>query len=383
MYISEQSHESNNMPRTPSTIAWCDKLCDAAIAHVEAAWRGPACLVNRPNNDPARPTWFRSIWLPIMSSLCSGFTCIVVYLLTYIMRLHDYINIRLTKASRPLVPGVRVERIKIRSRDEGRYIDAIKYSPANASAPLPVHLSWHASGWLLKRLGLDSFMHATFAKRLNAIVLDCDYRKGPEEKYPTAQNDCEDAVAHVLSYPQKYDVNRLTLGGSSAGGCMALVTAAKFGPKIKGVFSLYPVTEMVPIDQIAAKKVSPNKKYNSGVYLVPWMFKVFIRAYANSEDEFKQPRFSPYYGDVSKLPNHILLACGDADTLYHDSRMLYEKIQREGSVAQKRGTEFLTIPNESHEFNNMPKTPETIAWRDKLYDAAIAMIQAAWSDNSL
>ena len=238
-----------------------------------------------------------------------------------------------------------------------------------------MHINWHASGWVLKRLGLDSYMLSTFAKRLNAVVLDCDYRKGPEHKFPAAHNDCEDAVAYVLAHPDKYDVTRLTLGGSSAGGTMALAAAATFSPKVKGVFALYPSTEIVPAEKVATTKIPPNKKYVSGVYLVPWLVRLFLRAYSRSDEDLKDARFSPYYGDVARLPNHILLACGDGDTLYNDSRQFYDKIQRQGSAVQKRGTDFMSIPDQSHEFNNMPRTPATIAWRDKLYDAAIAHIE--------
>ena len=80
------------------------------------------------------------------------------------------------------------------------------------------------------------------------------------------------------------------------------------------------------------------------------------------------------------LPNHILIACGDADVLYEDCQKMVEKIHQQGSAEQKRNTELFSIPDESHEFNNFPTHPHSYEWRDKLYDSAIAKIKAAWTN---
>lgn len=297
-----------------------------------------------------------------------------------LLRVHDFVKIQLTQHERPLVPGVRVEHFEIPSREAGRTIAAIRYTPEGAQGALPTHVSWQASGWVLKRLGLDRCMHSTLAKRLNATVIDAAYRKGPWYKYPAAQEDCEDAVAYVFANPAKYDTSRVTLGGSSAGGCMALTTAMSFGPsKIKGVFSLYPVTHIVPSSDMDSKK-QQNPKFYSGIVIPSAVMGLFVRAYARRDEraELAQPRFSPYFGDVSKLPEHVLVACGDADTLYEDGRKMVEKIHREGSAGQKQHTAFLSIPNEAHEFNNFPSPPNSFEWRDKLYDAAVATLRASW-----
>src|SRR5699024_184135 len=101
-------------------------------------------------------------------------------LLSYLLRIYDWINLKLSGSKRPLVDGVRVERFKIPSREPGRFIPAIKYTPEGATGKLPVYLSWQASGFLLKRLGIDRHMHSRFAKELNTVVIDASYRKSPE-----------------------------------------------------------------------------------------------------------------------------------------------------------------------------------------------------------
>ena len=42
---------------------------------------------------------------------------------------------------------VRVDKIRIPSRDSNRTIPAYMYTPTDVQGPLPVHLNWHASGF--------------------------------------------------------------------------------------------------------------------------------------------------------------------------------------------------------------------------------------------
>lgn len=303
----------------------------------------------------------------------------VLFALAYLLRTYDFVRILLTQSARPHVPGVRVEHIRIPSRDPGRFIKGIQYTPEGASGVLPVYLSWQGSGWLLNRPGLDSHMNATFAKRLQCTVIDCDYRRGPEHKYPAGQLDCEDAMTYVLANPHKFDVDRISIGGSSAGACMALATCTQFAPHVKSAFALYTPTKMLPLDRIEEKK-APNAHFHSGAVLAPWLMRLFMLGYNDSGDAaLKEPRFNPYYADVSGFPAYMLLACGDADTLYGDSVEFCDKIQKQGSPEQRAHTKLLTVPDEAHEFNLFPKTEHSRIWRDKVYEAAIAMIRASWT----
>ena len=78
---------------------------------------------------------------------------------------------------------------------------------------------------------------------LNCVVFNIDYRKGPEVKCPTGQQDFVDAVTHVLSDPAKYgiDATKASLAGASGGGWIAggaanLMAKANSLHKIKAIF---------------------------------------------------------------------------------------------------------------------------------------------------
>lgn len=300
------------------------------------------------------------------------------FLSAYFYRIYDWISIFTTRHLRPAEkPGVRVERIKIPSRQGGRFIKAYKYTPTDLGTDKPsVHLNWHASGYLLKRIGLDHYRCYYLASRLKCVVFDCDYAKGPERLFPSATDDAEDAIYYVLARPESFDVSRISVGGSSAGGCIALVMSALFGrDRIKGCFSLYPVTKMVPIKSMDEDKPQLNSKWRSGLVISNALFSAFINAYFRSDSEFNDQRASPILLDVSRLPDNVLVACGDADTLYVDGKRMVEKIHSQGSDAQRTHTRFLSIPGEAHEFNNFPIVQESAEWRDRLYDAAVECLR--------
>jgi len=307
---------------------------------------------------------------------------VAVYCLVYYYRIIDMVFIWITRSLRPAEhPGVVVEPILIPSRQGGRFIKAFRYMPVEeyGKGPLPVHLNWHASGYVLKRLGLDRYFCYQLCHRLGCIVLDCDYSKGPETLFPRAYEDAEDAVRHVFAHPDHYDTSRVTLGGSSAGGSLALSLAAAFGrEKIRGVISVYPVTEWGPFSELSKHKKAVSKDVASGLIVTKLMFWAFYNAHLASVRDLKDPRVSCIYNDVSRLPDHILFACGDADVLFLDSQRFFDKIQREGTEAQRVNTSLMILKNEAHEFNNQPMRKSTLEKRDAMYSAAVDKIRASW-----
>ncbi|WFD31740.1 hypothetical protein MSPP1_002779 [Malassezia sp. CBS 17886] len=299
---------------------------------------------------------------------------VIAYIVVYVMRLGDAI-LRMVWRTPPVVAGVRVERIQIPSRDRGRSITAYKYTPEGATGALPVHLNWHGSGFVIRRLGRDAHMLSLIASRLQCAVLDCDYRKGPESKFPAAEEDAEDqAVLCVMAHPTQYDTSRITVGGSSAGGQLALAMCVAFGRKLAGCFALYPPSFRVRPGE--TKPPPPNSTFRSGMVLRPWMSAVFREAYT-PQDVTRNARFCPILADVSNFPEHVLIACGDADTLFYDGEKMIEKIQRDGQGDHKTHAKFVSVPSEAHEFNLLPRSPESLHWRDRVYDAGIATLRAA------
>lgn len=306
---------------------------------------------------------------------------LVIYAWSYGLRILDWIQIALSRRCRVVASNdVKIELIRFPSRDSGRYIRAYRYTPANATGKLPVYLHWHASGWILKRLGIDIHLCSRISKELNCVVLECDYRKAPENKYPAAHNDTEDAVLYVLANEHAYDTTRISVGGSSAGGNMALSLSARLGSeRIKSCFALYPAAHLTHPERLDTVMGCVSDKFRSGVVIPHWCMKLFINAYTTPGTDMNDPRLSPMFYDASKFPKYVAVACGDADTLYRMSFDLMKKISGSASGTNVDGSrKFICVLNEAHEFNTFGRTRASQEERDRVEGEAINMIRASW-----
>jgi acetyl esterase/lipase len=112
--------------------------------------------------------------------------------------------------------------------------------------PLPIHLNIHGSGFCLNSFGSDAPFCIWLADTLPCVVVDIDHRKAPEHPWPTGPNDVHDAVraVHDIAESHGWDTNRISVGGFSSGGCLALLEAARprevsEGP-LSAVVAFYP-----------------------------------------------------------------------------------------------------------------------------------------------
>jgi acetyl esterase len=96
-----------------------------------------------------------------------------------------------------------------------------------AGAPVLVYL--HGGGWCYGSIETVDRLCRRIADRSGCAVLSVDYRLAPEHVFPAALDDVE----KVLGYLRKagadlgVDVSRLAIGGDSAGGQLATVTARR------------------------------------------------------------------------------------------------------------------------------------------------------------
>lgn len=135
------------------------------------------------------------------------------------------------------------------SQDKGRSIEVHVFEPPKGihgekNGPLPVHINFHGSGFVLPNMGEDSEQCAYWASKLGCVVLDSDYVKSPEYPHPAAVYDALDVLAHIHANPDVYDVTRITIGGVSAGATVALL-ASLYAPKgtFRSVIAWYPITD--------------------------------------------------------------------------------------------------------------------------------------------
>ncbi|KAK7911511.1 esterase/lipase [Apiospora marii] len=279
------------------------------------------------------------------------------------------------KAAQPdnaaeVLEGIEEKSVQIPSRDGGRTIEGRLYrSPkdaAAASGPTPILVNWHGSGMVFHMFGQDRPFCAQLAREVPGLaVLDADYRKAPEDPFPAAVHDVEDALRWVASQPDVYDVSRVAVSGFSAGGLLALVASSSFrqtfaasddvlrNVQIPVVVAVYPPVDLsVP----AAERKQVEKPVRP---IPPQMAALFDECYTPDPELRKDPRCSPGRTDPSLFPeNVVIITCG-GDNCAPEANELAGKLKDD-----KRKVVNEVMEEMPHAFDKtcQPGTPE---WEQK------------------
>ncbi|MDB5817807.1 MAG: alpha/beta hydrolase protein [Rhizobacter sp.] len=122
----------------------------------------------------------------------------------------------------------RIESLAIPARD-GHAMRACLFAPQAASAdkPLPVMLYLHGGGFTIGGIAAHEGLCRRLAAESGAAVVALEYRLAPEHRFPTAVEDCFDALTWLAENAASLslDGSRLAVGGDSAGGTLAAVMA--------------------------------------------------------------------------------------------------------------------------------------------------------------
>ncbi|GES58666.1 esterase [Aspergillus terreus] len=110
---------------------------------------------------------------------------------------------------------------------QGEMIPVRVYEPATPG-PWPVHIDFHGGGWGLGDLDTEAHICKHLAVKAEVCVIDVGYRLVPEHAFPIGIQDSFAALQHIHregAAQFNVDVMRISLGGVSAGGNIALICA--------------------------------------------------------------------------------------------------------------------------------------------------------------
>src|SRR5262245_28795501 len=108
----------------------------------------------------------------------------------------------------------------------------------------PCLVFFHGGGWVIGDLDTHEVVCQKLAHEGELIVISVDYRLAPEHKFPAAADDAIAATKWVADNAKQLgvDASRIVVGGDSAGGNLAAVTAIALresGPKLEGQLLIY------------------------------------------------------------------------------------------------------------------------------------------------
>lgn len=174
---------------------------------------------------------------------------------------------------------------------------------------LPVLVYAHGGGFVFCDLDSHDGLCRDFANRLAAVVISVAYRLAPENQWPDAAEDVYTAARWAADNADAVggDARRVAVGGDSAGGNLAAVTALmardRGGPPIAAQLLIYPV-------MAADFDNESYRLFGKGFYNPKPALQWYWDQYVPALDDREHPYASPPRADLAGLPPAIVVAAG-------------------------------------------------------------------------
>lgn len=189
-------------------------------------------------------------------------------------------------------------------------IPATLYTPEGLPTGSGLLVFYHGGGWVVGSRRSHDNVARFLAKHAGVRVLSVEYRLAPEHPFPAAQEDALTAFdfAHEKAGDLGADPRRVAVGGDSAGGNLAAVTAQvttrRGGPSPAFQLLLYPGVD-------ATRHRRSRELFADGFFLTDEHMTWFIDHYAPAGVDRSDPALSPLLAeDFSGLPPAYVATAG-------------------------------------------------------------------------
>lgn len=175
------------------------------------------------------------------------------------------------------------------------------YTPANLPEPSGLLVYFHGGGFAVG----SRLSHAPVARYLathaGVRVLSVEYRRAPEHRFPAAVQDAFAAFeyAHRHASALGADPARIAVGGDSAGGNLAAVTAQQAVQR-GGAAPAFQLLMYLPAD-LGTRRPSRDL-FAEGSMFTEQDYRWVLDNYVPPGADLADPRLSPLRGDVTGLP---------------------------------------------------------------------------------
>lgn len=204
-------------------------------------------------------------------------------------------------------------------------------APLNNGSKPPVYINIHGGAFLIGAPEQDTHFSRGVAGEVGAVVVNVDYTTAPKAKYPQAQEECYDVLKWVAESgdSQDWDGTRISIGGGSAGGQIALgvleLARLAQGPAVRSAVLVVPSVNM---------SASPDSYVSSyaKAMVSPTLVETLLAAYFPDKSVRKDYMASPLLGNSEQLASipPALIVSAEYDTLRPGIEQFVERLNNEG-----------------------------------------------------
>ncbi|MFN8412542.1 MAG: alpha/beta hydrolase [Anaerolineales bacterium] len=221
------------------------------------------------------------------------------------------------------------------------------YQPKSITSPTPVLIWFHGGGYVIGNPEMDDTNCIQFVRELGISVISVNYRLAPKHPFPAGLEDGDLAMQWVISHAQELgvDINRLAIGGESAGGGLAaaLTQLTQARQKIKLAFQLlvYPMLDDRTVLRTDIDD-SHNVTWSQSSNQFGWESYLGRKCGAEDVPDYSVPARRT---DLSGFPP-AWIGVGTLD-IFHDEDVAYAQKLKECGVE----CELMVVPGAFHGFD--------------------------------
>ncbi|CAN5687043.1 alpha/beta hydrolase [soil metagenome] len=198
----------------------------------------------------------------------------------------------------------------------------------------PAMVFFHGGGFVQGDLDTIDSPCRTLTNASRCLFVSVDYRLAPEHKFPAAVEDAYTATSWVAEKAAGLGIDpaRIAVGGDSAGGNLAIVTALlardRGGPRLAFQLLIYPVTNH-------AFDTPSYRECGDGYGLNREAMEYYWTQYLDRPEDGANPLASPLLADLHGLPPAMVITA-EYDPLRDEGEALAEKLRTAGVAVEAR-----------------------------------------------
>ncbi|MFC7054184.1 alpha/beta hydrolase [Hansschlegelia quercus] len=224
--------------------------------------------------------------------------------------------------------------------------------------PAGAYLHIHSGGWTLGSADQDDPRLDRLADEAGLACVSVEYRLAPEFPYPAAPDDCEAAALWLVrEAAPRFGVQRLAIGGESAGANLAAVTLLR----LRDRHGLTPFSAANLTAGSFDLGLTPSARCSEKDRLILSTrdLRLFAAAYVQNGQSLADPDISPLYANLAGMPP-ALFTCGTRDPLIDDTLFMAARWTAAG-----RKAELSIWPGSAHVHTSLPE-PNGAAANDRI-----------------